>query len=682
MKKVHVHIDSINLDSFLLVHKDIPKEKQKTGKRLPFFYFWLKDHYYQRSKENFKRTSWSFSDDPLPIERNVDLIDKLSVDVPDIIGVGLYTWNIEVALKNIKTYKKINPNALIIAGGPSAEAHKDFLENNSDIDLVILGPGIEIFRRVIDCVVENKPTRDVEGVSYLERGKVVRNKSLPRQHDPLLINYVENFREELTDVIKEYQSKYNKIVFQTYFLHGCPYSCSFCEQGTSLWTKINRRPIDLLQKEIDFLVKFKNIEYEFLDQNFGIVKDYIDLVKYFISKNVDRNVYLKNPTMAKNNIDVVFEIIDLINSSGTPKAGIISYAYIALQDTNPDVLKLNGRPISREFEKIEKFKEITKHNRYKLNQVDIIIGLPGQSFDSLSVTLYDLFKNELLGQKPPNLYTVLPNTTLTADDSKIFFESGKVWHRMQRRSGLNFIDFDGVDYSDYEYGLEYLTKSATIDAMEIVSAHYMFILLAHVSWLTRWIDTPLNYIKNYHQKTDKDFVKTFTKFFKPSNRHMLPDCVKKDLDALNRWFTGKDKFLMRRDNDDKGHLVFDTMAKYRFHFNYKEMAELFTKMFIEMIGGDDVVLDGLMKWQELLTFFPDKKQTTLTSYNYDDVAVKKSDTYYLSKWKVTFDTLDRQKILRKFMNLDQIHYIPKITWEEVDPNHGQTPWKIHAKEVV
>ena len=666
-KQTHVHIDSINVDSLALVHQNIPKEKQKVGKRLPFFYFWIKDHFYQRSPENFKHTTWSFSDDPKPIARNKDLKQKLTENKPDVIGLGIYSWNIDVMLKNAKWYRKNNPNAIIVAGGPSAEATKEFLQKNPVIDLVILGPGVEIFRRVIDSQIEGNPVTRLDGVSYLKNNNVIKNKSLPRQHDPLLINFVENFRDEIKDVIESYQKNYNSVIFQTYFLHGCPYSCSFCEQGTALWTKINRRPLEHLYKEIDFLNEFKNVQYEFLDQNFGIVREYIDLMKYFIKKNVDHNIKLGYFTMAKNNIDTVFELLELIHSSGTPQF-MPRHVYIALQDTNPEVLKLNGRPMSNEFEKIEKFKEVTKYEKYNLNQVDIILGLPGQSYESLAVTLYDLFHHNLLSQVPPNLYRVQPNTTLTAEDNKIYYKKQKVWHRgINSEDGMKYIEFDRVDYSLGESWVEYLVESDTINSTEIISAYYMWILVTHVSGLTRWIDTPFNYLKNYHGKTDKDLIKTITKFFNPLNRHLLPDCVKQDLNYLCRWFTGKDKFLMRRDNNNLGYLVQPTMAKYRFHFNNVEMSDLFHRIFIDMIGNDDALLHDIMKWQRFLTFSPEKKNTSMISYNYDDIAEKKFDVYYLSKYKLDFDTLDHDQIIEKFKNLEHIHFIPEITWENVDP---------------
>jgi len=342
-------------------------------------------------------------------------------------------------------------------------------------------------------------------------------------------------------------------------------------------------------------------------------------------------------------------------------------AYIALQDTNPDVLRLNGRPPSNEFERIEKFKEATKFQKYKMNQVDIILGLPGQSFETLSVTLYDLFHHGLLTSGPPNLYRVQPNTTLSAEDNKIWYRKQKVWHRQTHVTGLKFIEFDDVDYSQSGNFVEYLVESETINSTEIVTAYYMWVLLAHVSGLTRWIDTPLNYLKNYHGKTDKDFVKAYSKFFNPQNRHLLPECVVQDLHYLSRWFTGKDKFFMRRDNNDMGYLVWSTIAKYRFNFSYTELSALFHKIFIDVIGKEDALLGDIMEWQNFLTFYPEKQNTTMISYNYDDIAEKKSDIYHLSKFTLDFDTLDYNKIVEKFRNLDHINYIPTINWEDVDP---------------
>jgi len=660
----HIRIDSINVDSLQLTHKNTPKDKQDTGKRLPFFYFWLKDHYYNKSPKNFKRTTWSFGDDPKPIRENKSIQNVLKNNVPDIVGLGLYMWNKEILLDNAKWYKEQNPNCLIVAGGPSAEATTEFLKKNDVIDYVILGPGIEIFRRVMDAHMSGEEVKDLQGVSYLKEGLVQKNKSYQREHEPLNIDYITNFKNEVTDLINTYHKDYKQVILGTYFMFGCPYSCSFCEQGTALWKKVNRRPIEQIYREIDFLLEFENVQYEFLDQNFGITKEYLDIVKYLIAVNKDNKISLRNVTMAKNNVDVVFDIIELFNNS--PNVSL-PYKYLALQDTNSDVLIANGRPPSKEWQKIEKFKEIIKNDdkNFATREVEIMLGLIGQSYESLSVTLHDLFSQGLMSTITPNLYTVLPNTQLTSEHNKHYFKQTKVWQRNHRTSGIYYIDFDNEQQQPFH--IDFLTRTSTIDPASLISFYYLYVLMSHLSVTTHWIQTPLEYLKNYHWQTDKDFIKTIAKYFSPANHHLLPDCIREDLKMLIRWFSGEDKFLMRRDNDNLGYLVHETIAKYRFQFNYEEVAGLIHDIFIEMIGKDTKGLRDIMDWQKYCTWYIGKNNLETTSYNFDDVANKKDDAFYLSNFSLKFETLDRQEVISKFRNLQQAIFIPEWSWKDVEP---------------
>jgi radical SAM superfamily enzyme YgiQ (UPF0313 family) len=655
----NIYINSIYADTFI-INVD-PNYLATTRKRFPFFYFWSKDHYFQRSPGNFQKTKWFYSDHAIPIRDNQQEQSRIKENMPDIVGLGVYMWNIDTVMENAKWIKEQNPNAIVVAGGPSAEANPAFFKKYDFIDLVILGPSTEIFRRIVDAVVENKSIYNINGVSFIKDSRVYKNKPLPRTEDPLLINFVENFREEVEKVMSEYLEKYSGVIFQTYVAQGCPYSCSFCEQGTAFWSKLTTRPLENIFKEIDFLVNYKNIEYEFVDANFGITNDYIKVIDYINKKNTKNNLYLKYPAMAKNNIDNVFEIIEKMIQGNLIKSGM--YSHIALQDTNPEVLKLNGRPMSKEFQKIERFKQFTKSQKYRLNKTDLIIGLPGQSFESLSVTLYDLFINNLLGHYPPNYYTVLPNTTLTSEHNEIYFESTVT--NLRSFKAHQVIDFDGIDYSKLKYKIRYLTKSDTINAAEIVAADYMFILLSHAHGFIRWLDTPLNYLKNYHNKTEKDFIKSYIKFFNPINWHLLPDSIKKDLYYMERWFTAKDEFFMRRDELDVGYLNPKTIPTYRFYASYHDMSNFFKMVFVDVIGQDHELLDKILEWQDYNTLYLNKKTTQCVSYNYDDIAQKKSSTYYLSNFVFEFDQINTETIYKKMRNLEEIHYIPQIQVFEV-----------------
>ena len=663
----------MNFDSKLLVGKNIPKDQQEPGKRLPFFYLWLKDHYLQTSNDNFQQTLWSFNDDPRLIRDNPEAQQRILKQMPDIVGLGLYNWNKEVLEDNARWYKEQNPNALIIAGGPGAEATKEFFEKNETVDIVILGPGIEIFKNIIDCVVEQKPIDDLQGITYMKDGELVKNPSLPKQHQPLLINWAQNLREEAIQIITDYHKLYNKVIVQTYYFHGCPYSCSFCEQGLSIWSKINKRPIEYLYREIDFICEMadndapdRNMELEFLDSNFGITTEYKDIMRYFLDTNLahGNKVVLGNQAFAKNNTDTVFDIHRMIRESTMPRSKQPWQGYIALQDTNEDVMRLNGRPPSKEWEKLKEFKKLTGGDRFKLNQVDLIIGLPGQSYETLSSTLYDVFEHHLFGLAPPQFYTVLPNTPLT-NDGMINFEVTDVWHRKFRDDGIATIDFDDRDYTGSIYSQPYLSKSDTINTHELMTAFFMFIYLGHARSHIRWLDTPLNYIANYHGKTNKDFIKTFVKHFHPMNQHKLPESIREDIRCLTRWFSGQDKLFMRRDNDDQGYLIFESVGKYRFHHSYKDTAKLFHKVLVDTIGEDTQMLRDIMEWQEFITWYPDKQETSKITYNYDDVALMKEGVYWLSKFTPKFIGTDKEDINDRYRNRKGTDVIPDIKWEAI-----------------
>lgn len=68
-------------------------------------------------------------------------------------------------------------------------------------------------------------------------------------------------------------------------MQGCPYSCSFCEQGLDYWTKMHKRPLQTLFDEINFLYFYDNIVLRYIDSNYGIHSDYEKLTDYLIETN-------------------------------------------------------------------------------------------------------------------------------------------------------------------------------------------------------------------------------------------------------------------------------------------------------------------------------------------------------------------------------------------------------------
>lgn len=638
--------------------------KGRREKRFPLIYFWLKDYYYQQASKNFKKTNWFYSDESVPISQDPAMQEKLKAAPPDVVGLSMYLWNEDLLLDNARWIKENFPDTLIVASGPNADASVEFLTKNWFVDVVVLGPGAEVFRRIVDAQIDGKDYRDVDGVSYLQDNRVVKNKPVPRNQDPLILDYVNNFGDEVKHLLDQYFKRYTTVIFPTIFIQGCPYSCSFCEQGTSLWTKINKRDIKKLYSEIDLLRNYPNVIYEFADANFGIVPEYENILDYIIEKNESGQFTMKRPPMAKNNVDVTYNLIGkmienkLLNNN--------NYGYIALQDTNPEVLKLNGRPVSKEFEKIEKFKEFTKNQEHKVNRVDIILGMPGQSFDSISKTISDLLKHELLSHDLPQFYTIFPNTTLTSPDNTIYYKYNKVHARTMLGYNTGYVDEPGTDEN---LNFKYITDTATINSQELITSFYMFVLLSHTYGFLGWLRTPLNYLKNYHGISSDQFVEKFTRSFHPDNRDSLPECMQKDLSSLHRWFVGEDKFLQRKDNRNLNYLTPKKISIYRFHSSYDEVSEFFKSIFVDLIGNNKI-LDDLMLWQgaKTLKFDSSKYSHSIVSYNYDDIALAKEQKYYKSKFEFDFGNIDLDYMYNQIVNVENLNYIPVTQVYEIDPS--------------
>ena len=627
-------------------------------KRFPLIYFWLKDYYFQKSNDNFSKTNWSFSDDEIPISENLLLQEQFRKSPPDIVGLSLYIWNEKLLYENARWLKENYPGVLIVAAGPSADSNVSFFQTHPYIDIVITGPGAEAFKRIIDAKLNNTSYKNVDGISFLEDKKLVSTKPIPRKEDPLILDYANNFKNEVRLLLDQMFQDCDRVVIPTLIIQGCPYSCSFCEQGTSLWTKLNRRPLEYFYNEIDLLKNYNNIVFDFTDANFGIDENYEKILDYIIENNTRNQFLLNRPTMAKNKVDVTFYLLDKMIKHKL-MANPAEHGYIALQDTNPDVLKLNGRPMSKEFEKIEKFKSFTKDHPHKTSQVDIIIGMPGQSFKSLTNTLHDLLKNDLLSHANPHLYSVFPNTTLTASDNQIYYKSNTVYLRSTvGYFNRNLIEPDAQNENSI---LEHIIETKTINSRELIASYYMFIMLGHTYGFLGWLRTPLNYLKNYYGITEKEFVNTYAKSFAPENWHLLPDPVFKDLESLHRWFTGKDKFLQRKDNDSYNFLTPNKISKYRFHADYGIMSDFFKKIFEKLINCNDVHLDNLMKWQAAKTLdFENPNKHSIISYNYDDIATKKDEIFYKSNFEFDFNYSNYDELYKGMLGLNDINFIPNI----------------------
>lgn len=279
----------------------------------PLIYFWLKDYFYQRYNSYFHNTNWDWHDSyRKSFNNNFELKNKLKKTPPDVFAQSIYVWNEQEMFDTAKWVRKNFKDCLIIAAGPSAEVKEKFFYNHPYYDVVINGPGSETFAQILKNKIDKQNFYNINGIAFLDdKKKVIINDHVNAKNDPLILNYVNNFKKETKSVISELKKEFDGIRFQTLLLQGCPYSCSFCEQGQEIWSKINKRPLNYLLDEINLFSNYETCTIDFIDSNFGIHKEYEKIIDYLIDINNSQQtnqLKIGYITYAKQNVDRVFSI--------------------------------------------------------------------------------------------------------------------------------------------------------------------------------------------------------------------------------------------------------------------------------------------------------------------------------------------------------------------------------------
>ena len=170
---------------------------------------------------------------------------------------------------------------------------------------------------------------------------------------------------------------------------GCPFTCTFCTEGQSIWSRITKKKVEVVNSEIDYIYeKMMELEpnkrrYDLLitDSNFGMYPEDIEISKH-ISKLQEKSGWPKyiNVATGKNNKERVLEAAKILN-------GALSLAG-SVQSLDKNILE-NIKRKNISVEQILKLAESSVEigaNSYS----EVILGLPGDNFQSHKKTLQTL----------------------------------------------------------------------------------------------------------------------------------------------------------------------------------------------------------------------------------------------------------------------------------------------------
>lgn len=341
----------------------------------------------------------------LPIYRRLPVQDAVqNLRGADIVGFSTYVWNIRISLEIAKRLKEENPETLIVFGGPHVpDRSENFLRKNPFVDLCVHGEGEHVFLEILENFSERN-WKNIPSVSYLEKdGSLVCHPKAGRIGDLSSITspYLEGVFDSL---MKAYPQEQWLILWETN--RGCPFSCTFCDWGSAVQSKVYQFELERLFKEVDWFAERK-IEFIFCcDANFGILPRDLEIAQY-VAETKKRLGFPQALSVqnTKNATERAYQVQKLLADFGLNKGVTISF-----QSVDPETLK----SIKRSNISSESFQELQR--RFTRDRVetytDLILGLPGETYDSFAEGVSKVIANGQHNRIQFGNLSILPNAEM------------------------------------------------------------------------------------------------------------------------------------------------------------------------------------------------------------------------------------------------------------------------------
>ncbi|NHN32926.1 B12-binding domain-containing radical SAM protein [Paenibacillus agricola] len=328
----------------------------------------------------------------------MNIVSDLFQRQPDVIGFSCYIWNIEETITVISMLKKINPQLIILLGGPEVSYDTEYwMDRLPQVDFIVVGEGEETFHHLLKEISGDRAYYSVFGAAYRKEGRVIVNPSRPKLN--------------LSDIPTPYRfaedvpSLANRVVyFET--SRGCPFSCSFCL--SSIEVGVRYFDIERTKSDIIYLIDSGAKLIKFVDRTFNIKRDYAMEIFEFLINNHRGCVFQFEITA-----DIMRpEVLEYL-SQHAPK-GVFRFE-IGVQSTND---LTNGIVKRRQnFAKLSRTVTMVKESGKIDQHLDLIAGLPEEDYNSFRKTFNDVFE---LGPEELQLgfLKMLRGTGMRADAEK------------------------------------------------------------------------------------------------------------------------------------------------------------------------------------------------------------------------------------------------------------------------
>jgi len=438
----------------------------------------------------------------------------------DILLCSCYVWNWEITLHLAREVKKINPECLIIFGGPQVPNHSEgFFKKYPFVDIIVHGEGEYIIENIFTEYLKNKNFIDVKGIETKE----FRNEPEPRINDldglpsPYLNNTVWDLVEKVDGVnwIASWETN-----------RGCPYQCTFCDWGSATNTRMRKWTEETLFKEIEWFANNKIPYIDCCDANFGIYQERdFKLAKKLKEESLKKGFPERiRPAWAKFSSEKIIPIAKELQSANLLRA--VTLAVQSLDETTLEIIK-------RQNIKFDKFSELTEtfRNEGIPTYTEIIMGMPGETLESFKNGLEILAGDTKVGSIYVYNCGVFPNAPM---NEPVYIDL----HKIKKLRSPIFLSHSAIHDNEQIPEYEDIAIGAISFDLEDIKEMYLY------SWLIQSFHSfgIFEYITIFYNKIyGIKFMKIYEKFLEycRTTKSLFSEEYEIVVDYISKGYSGK-----------------------------------------------------------------------------------------------------------------------------------------------
>jgi radical SAM superfamily enzyme YgiQ (UPF0313 family) len=391
------------------------------------------------------------------------LLNAIQENPPDVLMLSNYMWCEALSINFARLMKRVNPNSLVVMGGPNIpieeERQKEYLRGYPEIDVYVLGEGdflaTEIVKQYLDCGKDlNKFRRgSLPSCAYRRPDGSIHHEPMWDRHkeiDEIPSPWLTGIQDEFFDGRLAPLMETNR---------GCPFTCTFCVQGTRWYTKVHNFSVERIKEEIEYVAhKIHTLSpnmgtLRIADSNYGMFERDIDISEHFgrMQKQYKWPLYI-DATTGKNRPDRIIKSVEKVSGA--------LVLYQAVQSLDETVLK----NVKRQTIKLEAYEQLQVHMRGRglRSNSDLILGLPGETLQTHMDGIRKLL-DAGVSQVTNFQLMLLKGSELETAESRQLFQ----YQSMFRLLPKNFGVYGGEKVMDVE---EIVVATDTLDFEDYIKA--------------------------------------------------------------------------------------------------------------------------------------------------------------------------------------------------------------------